>query len=239
MSDRMIRFFTVFLSVCTLFVCVFSALQMKARFASSIIKPETVLYIDPGHGGEDGGCVGVNGAVESQINLSVALRLHDLAVFCGLPVKMIRQTDTAVYREGCKSIAEKKVSDIKARVEAVNAEPDTVLVSIHQNYFQQQKYHGAQVFFAPTARSAEFADSMQKALCTCLDTENHRVSKPSDHVYLMQHVQCPAILIECGFLSNQEEAERLLTSAYQKKLISVICAECYRFIISGEESNEV
>lgn len=234
MSDRMIRVICGFLAVCTFCVCLssFEALYAQTAFSEQDSLPTVVL--DAGHGGEDGGCVGINGAIESRINLSVCLRIRDLCVFCGIPVTMIRETDCAVYQSGCKSIAEKKVSDIKERTRMVNETPNAVLVSIHENYFPQQKYHGAQVFYANTSGSQAFAESMQTMLRDGIDAQNKRLAKPSKSVYLLEHVSCPAILIECGFLSNPEEADLLLEPEYQKKLSAVICAGIGEFLNTKE-----
>ena len=239
MSVRSIRILCAAFGISTLLVCAYSFGQLRTASTFSEQPALPTLIIDAGHGGEDGGCVGVNGTNESAINLSISLRLRDLAVFCGIPVKMIRTTDTAVYQSGCKTISEKKVSDIRERTRMVNETPHSVLVSIHQNYFPQQKYHGAQVFFSKSSGSKAFAEGMQLALRNGIDPQNHRLAKPSQSVYLLDHVTCPAILIECGFLSNAEEAELLLTPSYQIRLSAVICAQSLNYLSQEEYKSEI
>lgn len=183
-----------------------------------------VLVIDAGHGGEDGGALTASGVRESDLNLSVAKRACDVARFAGLPVHMIRTDDVSVYSVGCTGIAEKKSSDLRNRVKTVNAFPSAILLSIHQNHFSDPKYSGAQTFYAASAGSKPLAELLQNSFRESLDSGNKRQAKRSSGVYLMEHVQCPAVLVECGFLSNPHEAELLQNADYQKKLaLAMIC----------------
>lgn len=192
------------------------------RTASLLSQPPTVV-IDAGHGGEDGGATSVSGALESALNLEIALRVRDLLTFAGVPTMMLRETDTALYSEGAASYSEKKVSDLKNRVSMVNAVPNGVLLSIHQNTFPEAKYRGSQVFYARAGDSQTLAQRTQTALRTCLDPGNRRECKPADSVYLMEHIECTGILVECGFLSNPAEDKALQTPGYQKKLAAALC----------------
>ena len=135
------------------------------------------IVIDPGHGGEDGGATGVAGTRESDLNLAVSLRLQALLRLFGHEPVMVRTTDTAVYSAGAGTISEKKVSDIHNRVRLVNDTPGALLVSIHQNFFTQGKYSGAQVFYADDAYSRELAQQMQAQLRASLDPGNRREAK--------------------------------------------------------------
>ncbi|MBQ9373769.1 MAG: N-acetylmuramoyl-L-alanine amidase, partial [Oscillospiraceae bacterium] len=114
------------------------------------------------------------------------------------------------------------ISDLRNRVALVNETDHALLISIHQNFFEQPKYHGAQVFYAPERSSEELAEAMQAALSSCLDPDNHRAAKPDRTVYLLQNVHCPAALIECGFLSNPPEEQRLHTAQYQKQIACAV-----------------
>ena len=196
--------------------------------------PYTVV-IDPGHGGEDGGATDSLGRKESEINLDISLRVRDLLHFLGVQTKMIREDDRSVSTQG-DTIAQRKVSDIRTRVELTESTPNALLLSIHQNHFSQSQYRGAQVFYAQTQGSEVWAKSLQERICTDLDPNNHRQAKESADVYLLKHIHCPAILVECGFLSNFEEATLLQTSEYQKKLAAVIacCTLSY-----GEDYHEI
>ena len=206
-----------------LFFCVFAIAEFQSIDVASLVdsKPQLVV-IDAGHGGEDGGATGVSGTQESEVNLAISLRLRDLFRFVGVPTEMIRETDTAVYSDGCTTISEKKVSDLKNRVKMVNAVDRPLLVSIHQNFFTQSKYHGAQVFYAPTDGSEPLAAQLQTNLAQYLEPSNRRQCKRADGVYLMEHIGCPAVLIECGFLSNYQEEQLLTQPEYQKKLAAAI-----------------
>ena len=193
------------------------------------------VVIDPGHGGEDGGATDSLGRKESEINLGISLRVRDLLHFLGVQTKMIREDDRSVSTQG-NTIAQRKVSDIRNRVELTESTPNALLLSIHQNHFSQSQYRGAQVFFAKTQGSDVWAKTLQESLCTDLDPNNRRQAKESTDIYLLEHIQCPAVLVECGFLSNFEEAALLHTSEYQKKLAAVIacCTLSY-----GEEYHEI
>lgn len=186
-----------------------------------IVTREHHVVIDAGHGGEDGGTTSCNGISESKINLEIALRLEDLLHLLGYNTVMIRTTDTSVYTSGT-TIAQKKVSDLKERVRIVNSTQNSVLVSIHQNYFSDGRYNGAQVFYAPNEESEILAKTMQRTFVQTLNIGSKRECKAATGIYLMNRIQCPGILVECGFLSNQEEEAKLLTEEYQKKIACVI-----------------
>lgn len=203
---------------------------------STQTKREHCIIIDPGHGGVDGGASSCNGILESQLNLEIALRLHDLLYFLGFDSKMIRTDDVSVHTAG-ESIAQKKVSDLKERVRICNETDGAILVSIHQNYFSDSRYSGAQVFYAGSEQSRSFAKMMQTEMKRTLNTENTRESKKGQGIYLLEHIQCPGILIECGFLSNPEEEALLQSEDYQKKLCSVIAVNTVRFALDAQTND--
>ena len=194
-----------------------------------------IFVIDAGHGGEDGGTTDATGRKESEINLAIALRLRDLMHLLGAKTLMIRQTDVSVDTQGA-TIAARKVSDIRNRVRITDETPNSRLISIHQNHYPEEKYRGSQVFYSPVTGSRQWAESLQKILTTQVDPKNHRESKSAGEVYLLQHTHCPAILVECGFLSNREEAALLQEPSYQKKIAAAIacCA-----ITQPEDVNEI
>lgn len=181
------------------------------------------IIIDPGHGGVDGGATSCTGVLESNLNLEIALRLQDLCRLLGMDTYMIRTTDCSVYTEGA-SIAAKKVSDLKERVRIINSMDNPILVSIHQNYFSDSRYSGAQVFHNGDPRSKTLAEMLQNSLIKTLNPTSKRAVKKADGIYLMQHINCCGVLVECGFLSNPEEEAQLRNKVYQKKLCSVIAA---------------
>ena len=198
--------------------------QTRQVAAEQAAPPEPVVVIDPGHGGEDGGATTPGGVRESDLNLTVSLRLRDLCVLLGIRTQLLREDDVALYTSDCATISEKKSSDLRRRVELVNETPGALLVSIHQISFPDARYDGAQVFYAATEGSQALAERLQELLTTALDPDNRRVCKPSESVYLMEHIRCTAILVECGFLTNPAEAALLQTDAYQKQLACTVAA---------------
>ena len=184
------------------------------------VRSHTII-IDPGHGGVDGGATSCTGVLESKFNLEISLRLGDLLRLMGYNVSLIRTEDISVYREG-ETIAQKKISDLKERVRMVNGTENALLLSIHQNQFADGKYSGAQVFYAGTGDSQTLAKQLQADFVRYLNPGSRRQEKKSSGVYLMEHIRCPGVLIECGFLSNPEEEAKLRSTAYQQKLCAVI-----------------
>ena len=192
------------------------------------VRSHTII-IDPGHGGVDGGATSCTGVLESKFNLEISLRLGDLLRLMGYNVSLIRTEDISVYRQG-ETIAQKKISDLKERVRMVNETENALLLSIHQNQFADGKYSGAQVFYAGTGDSQTLAKQLQADFVRYLNPGSRRQEKKSSGVYLMEHIRCPGVLIECGFLSNPEEDAKLRDPAYQKKLCSVIAATVSQYL---------
>jgi len=211
---------------------------LLSRFGSAVAvwtaqAPNPTVILDAGHGGEDGGALSVSGIRESKVNLEISLRLNDFLNLLGIETKMIRTEDVSVSTEG-NSVAQRKVSDIKNRVALVDGTPEALLVSIHQNHFSEEKYRGAQVFYAENGE--ELAQLLQSALAQQVDPKNRRQCKKAQDVYLMEHVSCPAVLIECGFLSNYAEEQLLCDASYQKKLAAAIGCCVFNYL---EDTNEV
>lgn len=227
-----------------LLLCVFFLIMGVVRYnlaavTAAIAETPTTIIIDAGHGGEDGGTTGVSGSSESMLNLEISLRLEQLLAFCGFPTCMIRTSDISVYTGDCQTLSEKKVSDLKNRVDLINRFGSAVVVSIHQNHFPKEQYTGAQVFYAPTDTSKELAVLTQNALRAALDPNNHRSCKGAKSVYLMEHIQCPGILVECGFLSNGREEALLINGEYQKKLICALGSALSQYMAKGGLNFEV
>ena len=189
--------------------------------ANAPVTGRKTVMIDAGHGGEDGGATSCTGVLESQFNLEISQKLNDLLNLLGIDTQMVRTTDCSVYTQG-NSIAQRKISDLKERVRMTNATPNVTLLSIHQNHFSDARYSGAQVFYAPTEGSEALAKTLQDSFKQTVNPDSNRQVKKADSVYLMQHVTCPAVLIECGFLSNSHEERLLRDKVYQQKLCCVI-----------------
>lgn len=192
------------------------------------VRSHTII-IDPGHGGVDGGATSCTGVLESKFNLEISLRLGDLLRFLGRNVRLIRTADISVYREG-ETIARKKMSDLKERVRMVNETENALLLSIHQNTFPDGQYSGGQVFYAGTKGSQALAKALQTDFIRYLNPGSRRLEKKSSGVYLMEHIRCPGILIECGFLSNPEEEAKLRSKEYQQKLCAVIACRVSEYL---------
>lgn len=187
------------------------------------IDREVVFIIDAGHGGEDGGAVSCTGAKESQINLNIALRLNDLLHLLGRETVMIRTEDVSVHTEG-NSIGARKASDLRERVRIVNETENGVLVSIHQNFFTQSQYSGAQMFHNDEDGAEELARCLQETFVNTLNKGSNRQIKKVNGIYLMEHINKPGVLVECGFLSNAQEEAKLRSEDYQKKICCVIAS---------------
>ena len=184
-----------------------------------------VFVLDAGHGGADGGAVSISGMYESDVNLDVTLRLHDVFALLGSDVVMTRSDEASLADDPTASLRQQKVSDTQNRVELINSVERARLISIHQNSLPgHPSVHGAQVFYSETDGSAELAEAIQQAMNNVINVDNSKHKKPiSRDVYLMNHVTCPAVLVECGFLSNDAETEGLQEASYQTLLALTIC----------------
>ena len=189
------------------------------------------IVLDAGHGGEDGGAVSPDGVVESDLNLAITRRLRDVLLFLGRDTVLTRTGEDAIYSPEAVTLREKKVSDLKNRVALINALPHAVLLSIHQNSMPQHPtVHGAQVFSNPQEPAAGLAQSIQQALNLTVNTGNEKTAKAiGNSVYLMKHITCPGVLVECGFLSNSHEAQLLRQPEQQKRLVAAIVAGYLNF----------
>ena len=195
-------------------------LRAQAAVAGEAAIPR-IIVLDAGHGGADGGASGPDGTRECDLNLAITLKTDAVLGLLGEETLLLRSTDTDLSSSNAKSISQKKVSDIRRRVELVNSQPGAILVSIHCNTYSQEKYHGAQVFY--TGGAKEFGETMQLALKNGVDPANARMAKAvSPDVYLMNHIKVPGILVECGFLTNQEELTNLKDPDYQTRLAVTI-----------------
>lgn len=185
--------------------------------------PRTVV-IDAGHGGEDGGATGKAGTIEKGINLAIAKDLQDLLLASGYRVVMTRTEDEAIS-DDLDTIRQRKTSDLHNRLKVIESQGNCIFVSIHQNQFPQSQYHGTQIFYSRnTENSKTLAESIRARVVGLLQNDNTRQTKPAtSSIYLLWNAKVPAVLVECGFLSNPEEEQRLNDSAYQKQLAFAIC----------------
>lgn len=210
---------------------ILSDMPQRAVMASGTGRNGSVLVLDAGHGGTDGGAVSVTGTYESRLNLDVALKAQALAELYGIVPVMTRESEEIVYPEDAGTIHAKKVADTKAREELVNSLENAVFISIHQNKYTTSGPRGSQVFYAPTEGSQELADLIRTNLSRLAESNDRGTVRIGKDIYLMNHIDCPGVLIECGFVSNPSEARLLEDSAYQLKLAAAIvggyiCGTC-------------
>jgi len=180
----------------------------------------------------DGGGVSVNGALEKDINLSILLKLRDMCDAFGYNVVVTRDTDKSIHDEGVSGVGNQKKSDMNNRLEIINNNPNTIALSIHQNLFTQSQYCGAQMFYSSTnPLNQKLAQAMQTEFVAKLQPENNREIKPvGKELFLVYFAECPSVMIECGFLSNPQEAALLESEEYQCKVAFTIFSGLNRFI---------
>jgi len=186
----------------------------------------SVLVLDPGHGGIDGGAIAKSGVKESDINLDIALKTAAIADFVGVKTVLTRETDTDGFEDGTYS----ERQNLLNRVETVNSINGAVLVSIHQNQYPSELVRGAEVMYASTEGSMELAQILQDNLITQIDSENRRVARPApEELLLTSSIGCTGVLMECGFMSCPEEAEKLCSRDYQLKISEIIIASYIKY----------
>lgn len=174
------------------------------------------VVIDAGHGGSDPGKIGINNALEKDVNLSIALLVKQFLEANDIKVVLTREDEEGLYDADASN---KKVQDMKRRVTIIEEATPDVTVSIHQNSYPEEYVHGAQVFYYTTSTEGKaLAEIIQNRLIKDVDPENTRQVKANDSYYLLKKTGSPIVIVECGFLSNQQEAEKLCTPYYQEKL---------------------
>lgn len=200
-----------------------------------------LIIIDAGHGGMDGGAVADDGTQEQYLNLDIALKMKEYLSSLGYETLLTRTDDNSIHDSDAESVREQKVSDIHNRLKIIEANPDSVFISVHQNYFTQSKYSGTQVFYSPNnPLSEKLAQSIQTSVVSSLQPDNTRQIKKSDSsIYLLYHSVVPTVLVECGFLSNAEETEKLKREEYRQQMAEAICKGIIKYLSAEEESSSV
>lgn len=226
--------FSLFFSICLITLISF-ALRATERSAATVSESEQsepsypVVIIDAGHGGEDGGAVGKNGIFEKDLNLLIAKDLCDMLRAEGITTVMTRESDVMLYDKTVDYKGRKKLLDLSARLKIAESYENCIFVSIHMNSFPEEKYSGLQVYYSPNHQSSVLlAESIQKNVSKYLQSENSRsVKKAGSNIYLLDRIRSPAVLIECGFISNYEECELLSSKEYRQKLtLLIFCGIC-------------
>ncbi len=215
------------LSVCLIFSCL-----NNNRMAIAIEHNTPTIIVDPGHGGEDGGTQSSQGILEKDLNLSIALKINEILKDKGYETVLIREDDRLIYDESCTTIREKKKSDLHNRLKIINNTPNSIFLSIHQNYYTESKYYGSQVFYSGNnEESKALAGIIQETIRKKLQPENTRQIKESgSEIFLLYNSSVPSVMVECGFLSNYEEAIRLSDDNYQQLMADAVVEGLIEYI---------
>jgi len=194
------------------------------------------VAIDAGHGGFDPGKVGINNSLEKNINLSIAYKLKNYLEQNDISVLMTRKEDKGLYKESDRN---RKLADMQKRVTIINSSKALIAISIHQNSFTQENVKGAQVFYYQNSvEGKKLAEILQESLNTSLDNGKDRVAKSNSSYYLLIHTDRPLVIVECGFLSNREEANRLCDDLYQEKIALAINMGVIEYIYEYNNKNK-
>lgn len=241
MKHTFIRWLTAVLLLLTFIAlaAAFALPTLRDDADAGEITPQPQVIIDPGHGGEDGGAVGADGTVEKELNLSISRLLRDMLTASGVKVLMTRTEDTMLYDKNADYHGRKKQLDLSARMQLCRDDPDALFVSIHMNSFPQKKYDGLQVYYpAEDAVAGALARDIQAAVKASLQPQNMRRAKASaGNIFLLKNNPCHAVLIECGFLSNDAECARLRDAAYQKELARLIHDSIMKYLSGTLQSS--
>ncbi|GFI02362.1 germination-specific N-acetylmuramoyl-L-alanine amidase [Lachnospiraceae bacterium] len=194
-------------------------------------KRDICVVIDAGHGGADPGKVGINNQLEKDINLQIAHLLKQFLQAEGITVVMTREGDAGLYDENASN---KKVQDMKRRLAMIEEAEPVLVVSIHQNSYHEEYVKGAQVFYYDTSQNSKQLAMIIQEQLRSLDPENKREAKGNDSYFLLKKTSKPIVIVECGFLSNREEAEELSTPLYQEKVAWNIHMGIMKYLNGGE-----
>lgn len=232
--------YLIILSVILITFCVvmYSAFSNISVHTSTInVENRPSVVIDAGHGGEDGGAE-VDGVLEKDLNLSIAQKLSDMLRLCGCKVTEIREEDISVYEDGADTLRKKKVSDLQHRVAIFNSDPANIVVSIHQNKFDNSAYSGTQLFYSTNNdNSMLLAKAVQSSVTALLQPDNTRELKPAgSDIYILDHAEVPAIIVECGFLSNPGERMKLTDESYQNEMAYSIAMGVLEYIDATKQN---
>lgn len=238
---RLINFVPYFIIVMILAGIVFVNVINTDVAVNEQIADAPLILIDAGHGGRDGGAVAADGTEEQYINLDIALKLSEALEAKGYETLLTRTDNNSIHDADAETLREQKVSDIHNRLKLIEETPDCIFVSIHQNHYTESKYWGTQVFYSPNnEKSSVLAQSIQSTVVSTLQPDNTRQIKESgDSIYILYHTTAPAVLVECGFLSNAEETAKLNDNEYRQQMADSICSGIISYISSvGETESE-
>ena len=233
------RFLAYLLFLSVLFAILFGVAQ-KTRPKTELdvlhippLSTTKTIILDAGHGGEDGGASSADGLLEKDLNLALALTMRDILLASGVKVVLTRETDTLLYDRNVNFQGRKKMLDMAARLKIAENTTDPVFVSLHMNTYPHPSCEGVQVWYSENNdASFELAKTIHATTQELLQHANDRpVKRSGSSIYLLHHLECPAVLVECGFLSNPEEAALLADEAYRQQLALTLCMGILRAIL--------
>ena len=228
MKNKIYNLVSLILVLCIL-INLFSSFKIVATEAEKK-ESKPLIIIDAGHGGEDGGTVAKDGTLEKDVNLKIALYLSEIFKQNDYRVIMTRNSDTDLANKELATVSERKKSDIIKRTEICNNKDASLVISIHQNNFEESKYKGAQMFFGKNESSSILASYVQNDIKTKLQPWINREIKEGNGIYLLNNVINPIIIAECGFLSNESDLNSLKDKNYLKELSMVIYMGCAKYL---------
>lgn len=228
--------FLLFLSV--LFAILFGIAEKTSKkneldtMNKVTVSPSKTVILDAGHGGEDGGASSADGLLEKDLNLALVLVMRDILTANGVRVILTRDTDTLLYNRNVDFQGRKKMLDMAARLKIANDTPDAIFVSLHMNTYPHPSCKGVQVWYSENnSLSNDLAKSIHQTTQELLQPDNDRpVKRSGSSIYLLHHLECPAVLVECGFLSNPAEATLLGDESYRQQLALTLCMGILRGI---------
>jgi N-acetylmuramoyl-L-alanine amidase len=235
---RFLAFLLVFAAICGAFSWVALRRADQGYAPTEAVAPSSyTVVLDAGHGGEDGGAVSAGGIMEKELNLQITRKVAALLRAAGVNVVLTREGDRLLYDRTQNYQGRKKALDLAARRAIAEKTENCVFVSIHMNAYPLSQYRGLQVWYSPNhPHSRALAECLQTKVQESLQPENdRRIKAATSSIYLLHHLECPAILVECGFLSNPEEAEKLSSPAYQRQLAFVLALS----ILQAQRTNSI
>ncbi len=239
MSKKIKIIFVLVIVVFLFCFIILVSVKDKATYVSVSTELNKKIIVDAGHGGFDGGAVASDGTNEKDINLSIALSLGEMLYSCGYDVIYTRTVDTGTEDNSNETISKRKVSDLNNRLAVMNENSDAIFVSIHLNKFTATSVNGAQVFYSPNhKKSYDLGESIQSNIVSLLQNSNKRVVKKSDSsTFLLKKAPIPAVIVECGFISNPNELDLLKKEEYQKKMAFAVFCGIEDYIIKTRFKN--
>lgn len=243
-TKTILKFILISLIISAVTLILGAAAQLLSQSYEDTLAPakklDVTVVIDAGHGGEDGGCIGVDGTLEKDVNLDVSCRIRDILSSAGIKCVMTRTDDTMLYDfygDLENYTGQKKTYDLKNRLRIGNEHTKAVFVSIHMNSFPQSSCEGVQVYYSPNhASSVSLAEAVQASVKTYLQPENDReIKRAGSSIYILNRISRPAILVECGFLSNPNECALLNDDNYKERLALCISSAIAEFVLSDAQ----